>query len=87
MQDPSGESYAERVAESAAEAARHQGLDDETQARIRVAGYLHALDPAWILEGILPWNVRPILCGLHGGQPTAESEIIARELDRIQRAA
>ncbi len=85
--DPSGESYAERVAESAAESARHQGLDDETQARIRVAGYLHALDPAWVAEGMLPWNVRPILCGLHGGQPTAESEIIARELDRIPRAA
>ena len=80
--DPSGESYAERVAEAAAETALDQGLDDETQARIRVAGYLHALDPAWIAEGMLPWNVRPILRGLHGGQPTAESEIIARELDR-----
>jgi HD-GYP domain-containing protein (c-di-GMP phosphodiesterase class II) len=80
--DPSGESHGERVAEAAAEAARHQGLDDETQARIRVAGYLHALDPAWIAEGMLPWNVWPILCGLHGGQPTVESEIIAHELDR-----
>jgi tetratricopeptide (TPR) repeat protein len=85
--DPSGESYAERVAEAVVETARHQGLDDETQARIRVAGYLHALDPAWIAEGMLPWNVRPILCGLHGGQPTAESEIIARELDQSPRAA
>jgi HD-GYP domain-containing protein (c-di-GMP phosphodiesterase class II) len=87
VMDPPGESHAERVAEAAAEAARHQGLDDETQARIRVAGYLHALDPAWIAEGMLPWNVWPILCGLRGGQPTAESEIIARELDRGPRAA
>jgi tetratricopeptide (TPR) repeat protein len=85
--DPSGERHAERVAEGAVEAARHQGLDDEAQARIRVAAYLHALDPAWIADGMLPWNVRPILCGLHGGQPTAESEIIARELDRGPRTA
>ena len=83
--DPSGESHAERVAEGAAEAAMHEGLDDEALASIRVAGYLHALDPAWIAEGMLPWNVRPILCGLYGGLPTAESEIIARELDRSPR--
>ena len=73
--------------EAAAEAARRQGLGDEAQACIRVAGYLHALDPAWISDGMLPWNIRPILCGLRGGRPTAESEIIARELDRNPRAA
>jgi tetratricopeptide (TPR) repeat protein len=84
--DPSGEGRAECVAGGAVESARHQGLDDETQARIRVAGYLHALDPAWISDGMLPWNVRPTLCGLHGGLPTAESEIIARELVRSPRA-
>jgi hypothetical protein len=86
VMSPSAESHGERVAEAAAEAAWHQGLDDETQARVRAAGYLHALNPAWIAEGTLPWNIRPILCGLHGGQPTAESEIIARELDRSPRA-
>ena len=80
--DPSGEGHAERVAEGAVEAARQQGLDGEAQARIRVAGYLHALDPAWISEGMLPWNARPILCALHGGPRTVESEIIAREIDR-----
>jgi HD-GYP domain-containing protein (c-di-GMP phosphodiesterase class II) len=85
--DPSGERHAERVAEGAVEAARDQGLDEEAQARIRVAGYLHGLDPAWIADGMLPWNVRPILCGLHGGPATAESEIITRELDRRSRAA
>jgi tetratricopeptide (TPR) repeat protein len=85
--DPSREGHAERVANGAVEAARHQGLDDEAQARIRVAGYLHGLDPAWISDAMLPWNVRPILCGLHGGLPTAESEIIARVLDRRPRAA
>jgi tetratricopeptide (TPR) repeat protein len=85
--DPSGEGHAERVAEGAVEAARDHGLDEEAQARIQVAGYLHALDPAWISDGMLPWNVRPILCALHGGLPTAESEIIAREIDRRRRAA
>jgi tetratricopeptide (TPR) repeat protein len=85
--DPSGEGHAEQVAEGAVEAARYQGLDDQAQARIRVAGYLHALDPAWVSDGMLPWDIRPILCGLHGGPTTAESEIIARELDRSPRAA
>jgi tetratricopeptide (TPR) repeat protein len=85
--DPPGEHHAERVAEGAVEAARDRGLDEEAQGRIRVAGYLHGLDPAWIADGMLPWNVRPILCGLHGGPPTAESEIITRELDRRSRAA
>jgi hypothetical protein len=36
---------------------------------------------------MLPWNIRPILCGLHGGLTTVESEIIARELDQGPRAA
>jgi tetratricopeptide (TPR) repeat protein len=85
--DPSGGSHAERVAEGAVEAARHQGLDEQAQARVRVAGYLHALDPAWTSDAMLPWNIRPILCALHGGPPTAESEIIASELDRRSRAA
>lgn len=85
--DPSGESHAERVAEGAVEAARRHGLGDDAQARIRVAGYLHALDPAWVADGTLPWNIRPILCGLRGGPPTAESEIIARELGPGPRAA
>jgi hypothetical protein len=69
------------VAEAAVEAARRHKLGDEAQACIRVAGYLHALDPAWISDGMLPWNIRPILCGLRGGPPTVESEIIGRELD------
>lgn len=85
--DPSNEGHAERIAGRAAETARHQGLDGDAQARIRVARYLHALDPAWIGEGMLPWNVGSILRGLHGGLPTAESEIITRELDRNPRAA
>jgi tetratricopeptide (TPR) repeat protein len=84
--DPSGESHAERVAEGAVEAARDQGLDAEAQACIRVAAHLHALDPAWISDGMLPWNILPILYGLHGGPRTAESEIIARELDRARVA-
>jgi tetratricopeptide (TPR) repeat protein len=84
--DPSGESHAERVAEGAVEAARDQGLDTEAQACIRVAAHLHALDPAWISDGMLPWNILPILYGLHGGPRTAESEIIARELDRARVA-
>jgi tetratricopeptide (TPR) repeat protein len=85
--DPSGEGHAERVAEGVVEAARDQGLDDETQARVRVAGYLHRLNPAWVADGTLPWNVRSILCGLHGGPSTAESELIRRELERRRRAA
>jgi tetratricopeptide (TPR) repeat protein len=85
--DPPGESRAERVAEGAVAAARREGLGEEAQACIRMAGYLHALDPAWIPDDMLPWNIRPILCGLHGGLPTAESEIIARELDQGPRAA
>ena len=79
--DPVGQRLGERIAEGAVDAARRSGLGAEDQARVRVAAHLHALDPAWISEGMLPWRVERILQGLHGGDATPESEIIMGELD------
>ena len=80
--DPAGARRAEQVARGAVETAGHLGYDDQRRERIRVAAHLYALDPAWIPEGAVPGDVLPILRGLHGGQATAESELLARELAR-----
>lgn len=79
--DPRAGPRGERVAANAVAAARRSGCDETVQARVRVAGYLHALDPAWIADETLPWDVAGILRGFHAGEPTIESRIIALAAD------
>ena len=85
--DPPGERHAERSPRARSTAARRSGLGREAQARVRVAGYLHALDPAWISDGMLPWSVGRSCAACTAACRRPESEIIARELDRGPRAA
>jgi len=56
--------------------ARALGCDEATQAKVRVAAFLHALDPAWVPEGGLPWDVRSILRDL-GFRETVAAQIVA----------
>ncbi|HKT61576.1 MAG TPA: hypothetical protein VJQ46_16085, partial [Gemmatimonadales bacterium] len=56
--------------------ARALGCDEATQARVRVAGFLHDLDPGWVPEGGLPWDVRSILRDL-GPRESLEAQIVA----------
>lgn len=59
--DRTAAAHAERVADGAVRLARHLGYDDDGQARVRVGGYLHDLDPDCLGGAALPWDVRPIL--------------------------
>jgi len=58
---PAPRDRAERVAGAAADVARTLGYDEESRARVRVAAYLHELDPDSVGDGTLPCDVGPIL--------------------------
>jgi hypothetical protein len=66
---------AEEVGTAALAVARAVGCDEATQARVRVAGFLHALDPAWVPEHSLPWSVESILG--EAGRDCVEGKIVA----------
>ncbi len=61
VEDPEAASHAERVAAGAVEVARLLGLGEEAQARLRIGASLHPFDPARLLDGTLPWDVRPMI--------------------------
>ena len=74
--DPGAATRAEQAGTSALGVARAVGCDEGTQARVRVAGFLHALEPDWVPEGGLPWDVRAILRDLEAGD-SVEARIVA----------
>ena len=74
--DPESKARAERVAAGAVVIAQQQGCDEVTQARVRVAGYLHEVIAEWVPDGALPWDTLAVLRGLRDGV-TVEARIVA----------
>ena len=73
--DAGAGAQAEAAGTSALTMARALGCDESTQARVRVAAFLHGLDPEWVADGGLPWDVRSILLDL-GPRKTLEAQIV-----------
>jgi len=73
---PGAAERAEAAGTNALSVARALGCDEPTQARVRIAGFLHALDPEWVAEGGLPWDVRSILRD-RAARQTVEAQIVA----------
>lgn len=82
---PGTAARSEAAGTSALAIARALGCDEATQARVRVAGFLHALDPEWVAEDGLPWDVRSILRDL-GPRETLEAQIVS-VVATVQRPA
>ena len=76
--EPESEPDRARLAGRAVAVARQLNCDEAAQARVRAAAYLHGLEPAWIVDEALPWDVGAILQELHGEVPTLETRILAQ---------
>jgi hypothetical protein len=77
--EPGTAGQAEQTGITALAVARLLGCDEPTQARVRIAGFLHGLNPDWMPEGGLPSGVAAILRDL-GPRQTLESQIVATVL-------